>query len=284
MKKTLWIAAALLLACMLCAAAGAEEAGEAAGTAGDTPVYFRPEGAVYYHVVPDCRMASRGALSCSCTWAELAQEPYSSLLPCEICTIPLTRTEETPYAAFGDVGDAAVPRYDKYYCVAVYERDGAYYRAVARYDGTAKELLEATWGVKYDEDPEGYRAVHEKFTDYCKTLPVAYEEKITAVPLGQEELDAYVGKTLAEVYLDGFKRNYYFTPDGVETDVVAWKGFYEYRFATNMTEAEYREYGAKGELDRFKVTGVEIVGLYSNGANQLNYRADGTPVPPDGDN
>ena len=279
MKKILWILAALLLACALCFTAGAEEAGSPAEIPGDTPVYRLPAGGIYYHLVPNCTLNSGVVLNYCCTWAELEKEPYSSLKPCEVCTVPMTRTGETPYATFGETQGAGSFSFHNYYGVKTAERDGAYYRVVARYDEKAQELLLAVHAPGEDGKPEWHEEIANQLVDYCSTLPVSYEEKITAIPLSPEELDAYTGEKISAALRDGFSLQYHFCAEPEqEVLCVLEKGFYTYKFVIDVTPAEYEECREGEQFNDLTVKSAEVSGLSSR-ATDLKYRPDGTKIP-----
>lgn len=258
-----------------------KEAGESVnGIRGDTLVYCAPENETYYHLDPDC-MTSRSHRYC-CTYAELENEPYCRLLPCEACSIPQERVEETSYANCGEANKMLQGCvYGRYFCVLGGEKNGEYYRAVTKYDETALRLLAEAVGIDHEKDREGHSAALTSFFSYCGTLPVSYEEKITAVPAGQKELDAYTGKTLAEVYREGFSLYNHYCEYAENIVFELDKGFYRYRFIMNATPEEYEERKEKEQFNDLTVKSVGVGGL-SNRALNTEYRADGTPVPRDG--
>ena len=263
--------------------AGTETGDPANGIRGDMPVYCVPENGKYYHLDPNCWVSN--PLRYCCTYAELEKEPYCDLIPCEACSAPLERMEETPYKNFGDAQGSGYSgsSFHRTYCAAAVERNGEYYRVITMYDEKARKLIAESFAVDYDEDPERYREASNRFFDYCVTLPVSYEEKITAVPAGQEELDGFAGKTLGEVLREGFSLEYHNCEYGTDVVFELEKGFYSYRFTMDATPEEYRE---RVETERFNdltVKSVRIGGLAYK-AYDLEYRADGTPVPRDGDN
>ena len=262
-----------------------EHAGESpAGIRGDAPVYCDPDGAVYYHLASECYISS-SRLGYCCTYAELAQEPYSSLKPCEACSVPMERTEETPYRTLGQAEAAANSIGGSYgwrYCIAGVRRDGKYYRVVARCDEKAKELLGIMQSFDDEEKTEGRDEASSRFFNYCRTLPVSYEEEITAVPLSQEEVDALAGKSLGELRREGFDLRYHYSTTDREVVFRAEKGFYEYCFTVEVLVEEYEEREKEDRFNDLTVKSAEIAGL-SYYAFSLEYRPDGTKMPPEGE-
>ena len=60
------------------------------GLTDGTLLYYQPEGGLYYHLDPNCRRVNQRFLPLEdCfTWAEVNDEAYRSLKPCEICGAP----------------------------------------------------------------------------------------------------------------------------------------------------------------------------------------------------
>ena len=60
------------------------------GLTDGTLLYYQPEGGSYYHLDPNCRRVNERFLPLEdCfTWAEVNDEAYRSLKPCEICGAP----------------------------------------------------------------------------------------------------------------------------------------------------------------------------------------------------
>ena len=250
------------------------------GISGDTFVYYVPDGGKYYHLNPGCIFGK--SLRYCCTYAELEKESYSYLMPCEYCSVPMEHTaEDKQYKSFGDaeaVGGRCSYGYD--YCVTCVEREDKFYRVVAIMDEEAKNMLTNTLATDAEDNWTEYRTNMNNYFDYCKTLPVAYEEEITAASVRQEELDAFVGKTLREVFSEGFVlENHCFV---YARDVVFEmdKGLYEYSFIIDASEEEYQEHVEDGCFDDLIVMRVENNGL-SHKANDMQFRADGTVIPHD---
>lgn len=116
------------------------------------------------------------------------------------------------YATVGDaLEDSAEGRVvaggeGDYYAV-VTKKDGKYYRSVAYYDETMSELQEASNSLDFEAEDffEKLEAAMNAADAYLKTLPIAYSEEFTAVPLTSEEMEAKVGKTLAQLTEEGFE-------------------------------------------------------------------------------
>lgn len=245
----------------------------AAGISGDTPVYWVPEDGKYYHLDPDC-MASWSLEYC-CTYAELGQEPYCRLLPCEACSAPLERAEETGYANFGDAYTGAISgTFGRTCCVTAVRKGEDYYRVVAKFDETAKALLAEQFEIDYEQDQDRYMEVARKYFEYCNTLPVSYEEKITAVPLSREERDALKGKHLGELLHEGF----WLTGHHYESNASVFElqyGFYAYSCFVHTSPEVYEEHAEEENFNDLIVDDLSVKGL-SQQAFDLTYRPDGT--------
>ena len=187
--------------------------------------------------------------------------------------------EEGSAPSFATIGDAMasegytgiVMSDEEHYVVAV-KLDDSYIRLVADLDEKAKELGDAA--MKYvDEDTT--RAAYTAYHAYIETLPVSYEEEITAQPKTQEELDALVGKTLLEVEEAGFEHS---TSVIGEDDVAIYTvscGLFEYDLLLNVTYTEYMEHSDNGFIGDLTVKNAAFAGLSLNAAD-LSYHADGT--------
>ena len=119
------------------------------------------------------------------------------LLAAALC-LGAALAEEPAAASFATIGEAmasegftGVAGSDEEHYVVAVEKDGAYIRLVADLDDEARRLGEEI--VKY-EDAEKLEAAFSAYNEYVLTLPVAYEEEITAAPLTGEELDAWQAK------------------------------------------------------------------------------------------
>ena len=187
--------------------------------------------------------------------------------------------DEPATLLFATIGDAMVSEgytgiacgNDEHYVVVV-ERDSAYLRVVADVDDEARRLSDAT--LEYT-DVDTLEAAFSAYNAYIKTLPVAYEEEITAQPKIQEELDALVGKTLMEVEEAGYE---FSSSKMGEDDTAIYTvsfGLFEYDLLLNETYTEYMEHNDNGFIGDLTVKSVSFSGLSHNAA-ELRYHADGT--------
>ncbi len=187
--------------------------------------------------------------------------------------------EEPAVLSFATIGDAMASEGftdimgadDQHFVVAV-EKDGAYIRLVADLDDEARRLGEA---VQEYVDADTLEAAFNAYNEYVKTLPVAYEEEITAAPLSQEELDALAGKTLLELEDAGFEHSSSEMGENDEVTYIVSFGLYSYDLLLNETYTAYRERSDSGDLGGLTVKRAAFAGLSRNAA-ELRYRADGT--------
>ena len=160
---------------------------------------------------------------------------------------------------------------DEHYA-AVLERDGVYFRVVADMDDEARRLSQVT--MEYT-DADALENAFAAYNAYIQTLPVSYEEEITAQPKTQEELDALTGKTLLEVEEAGFESS---SSRMDEDDAAVYTvscGLYEYDLLLNETYTEYMEHNDNGFIGDLTVKSAGFAGLSRNAA-ELRFRADGT--------
>jgi len=167
-------------------------------------------------------------------------------------------------------------------------KDGKYYRSVAYYDETLTQLEAAVDGLDYEADDffEKHEAAMQAVDDYIKTLPIAYSEVFTAEPLTDEEMAAFLGKTIAELNEAGFETGSHGTEpgDGDEPIIVYTMryGVYDYNCLVDAdfdTYMEATENDTDGEL---VVSGIALAGI-TEWAFDLRYHTDGTveaPVDP----
>ena len=199
------------------------------------------------------------------------------ILAAGLCLSSLALAENVPsFATIGDAMDSesytGVTGGDDQHFVVVVEKDGSWIRLIADLDDEARRLAEAT--LVY-ESVEALDAAFDAYNEYLRTLPVAYEEKITAAPLTREELDALAGKTLLETEEAGFEFSSY---DMGENDAILYIvsfGLYEYNLLLNETYTEYMEHEDNGYTGDLTVKSAEFAGLSRNAA-ELRYHADGT--------
>ncbi len=160
---------------------------------------------------------------------------------------------------------------DEHYVVVV-ERNGAYLRLVADVDDEARRLGEATLNYV---DADTLEAAFEAYNAYIETLPIAYEEEITAQPKPQKELDALAGKTLLEVEEAGYEHRSSEMGENDEAIYTVSYGLYEYDLLLNETYTEYMERDDNGYIGDLTVKSVAFSGISRN-AGELRYHADGT--------
>ena len=180
--------------------------------------------------------------------------------------------------SFTTIGDAmasegytGVAGGDDEHYVAVVELDGRYFREVADVDDEARRLGDATLEV----DADALEAAFAAYNAYIETLPVAYEEEITAQSKSREELDSLVGKTLLEVEEAGYEHS---SSEMGENDAVIYTvsyGLYNYDLLLNETYTEYKEHDDSGFIGDLTVRSVSFSGISHNAA-ELRYHADGT--------
>ena len=181
-----------------------------------------------------------------------------------------------PFATIGEAmasdGYTGIAGGNDEHFVAVLELDGVYFRVVADMDDEARTLSQAT--LEYT-DAEALEVAFAEYNAYIQTLPVSYEEEITAQPMPQEELDALVGKTLQEVEDAGFESS----SSRMDVDDAAVYtvscGLYEYDLLLNETYTEYMEHNDNGFIGDLTVKSASVAGLSRNAA-ELRFHADGT--------
>ena len=187
--------------------------------------------------------------------------------------------EEPAALSFATIGDAMASEGftgiaacdDEHYIVAV-ELDGAFLRVVADMDDEARRLNNA---FQEYVDIDTLEDLFAEYYAYIKTLPVAYEEEITAQPKPQEELDALAGKTLLEVEEMGYESSSSESGEGDAAIYTVSNGLYEYNLLLNVTYTEYMEHNDNGYIGDLTVKSAGFAGLSRN-ATELRYHADGT--------
>ncbi len=185
--------------------------------------------------------------------------------------------EEGP--VFATVGDAlASEEYtgiaggDSEHFVVVVKRDDSYIRLVADMDEKARELNDATLAAM---DADAQVAAFDEYSAYIDTLPIAYEEVITAQPKPQEELDTLAGKTLLEVEKAGYESGSSHMGENDAAIYTVCCGIFEYDLLLNETYTEYLERNANGFFGDLTVKSAAFSGV-SRYAAELRYHADGT--------
>ena len=158
------------------------------------------------------------------------------------------------------------------YTVAL-EKDGKFLRAVAELDEEGIKMNEA---IMEETDFDKIMAMREEFDEYLNALPITYTEEITAVPVSQGELDAFVGKTIDEVIEEGY--DIYSSGGGGEEDEVVFvmmKGLFNYRMVLNESLEEYMTHEEDGYVGDLTVKSACFEGLNWYAAD-LDYLPDGT--------
>ena len=172
-----------------------------------------------------------------------------------------------------------------YYAV-VTQKDGKYYRSVAYYDEKATELEEASNNLDFEAEDffEQLEAAMNAAEEYRKTLPIAYSEEFTAVPLTNEEMEARIGKTLAELTEEGFEIGSNGTEGGEgEEMIIVYSlryGVYDYSCEVDADFDQYiaaQENGGEGGLavKRMTLAGITEWGF------EKRFHTDGTVEVPE---
>ena len=201
-----------------------------------------------------------------------------------VCCARAESADAPQFSTFREAMEAAGGQFEVYGLspergAMIVQIDGQFYRAVTVLDEHARELNDAareSWGT------ENMNAAQDALFEYIMTLPVQYTERITAVPLGQEELDALAGKTLGEISAAPDRIVRLDPPEDAEPDRdvvfnLAY-GLFEYELVINEPYEVFQEHQAGGNYDDLTVKSVKYVSI-SYTATYLQYRADGTWVP-----
>ena len=173
-----------------------------------------------------------------------------------------------------------------YYFAVVTQKDGKYYRSVAYYDETMSELQEASNNLDYEAEDffEKLEAAMNAADEYLKTLPIAYSEVFTAVPLTNEEMEAHLGKTLAQLTEEGFEIVSNGTEGGEEDEIIIVYslryGVYDYFCTVDADIDQYfaaQENGTEGDLvvKSMAVAGITVFGY------EKRFHTDGTVEEPE---
>lgn len=205
-------------------------------------------------------------------WQDLKENAGEGMRFEKLPEVPAVFSFATIGEAMASEGYTGIAQSDYDHYVVAVKLDDSYIRLVADMDGKARELFDAT--LNYADINE-LEAADAAYRAYIKTLPVSYEEEITAKPMTQEELDALAGKTLLEVEEAGFEHNA--TAIG-ENDVAIYtvsSGLFNYDLLLDVTFDEYLEQDDNGFTGDLKVKSAGLAGLSRNAAD-LRYHADGT--------
>ena len=196
-----------------------------------------------------------------------------------LCVVFGAQAEEKGEPLFATVGDALAAAgerpvagsEDNYYAV-VTEKDGKYYRSVAELDDRAKELQQAVWEADADNMEEAFAAEDE----YIRTLPVAWSEEFTAVPMAQADMDALAGKTIGDLREAGYEDRESGT-EGEEIVYVMRGGMFDYACAVDADADAYEqaqeEYPDGGK--DFVIRSVKLRGVTDEAYSQ-RFHTDGT--------
>ena len=248
------------------------------GIPGDMVLYYQPDGGQYYHADQNCRRVHEQFLPLSgCfTYAQLDDDPYKGLLPCDICGAPPRRENQSPSGSFRDTvdaaGEGAAIGSDMDYLAVAMMKDGRYLRAVTLLDDQARELYMVAMS---DEDPG--EAI-EAFNTYAWSLPVSYTEEITARPREQAELDALAGKTVSECEAAGYLLYGSGGGVGIPAVVDLSNGLFNYTFEVDASFEEYKKHMEKDDLESLKVKSGKLSGFSGLAANP-DYLASGAYEP-----
>lgn len=260
------------------APAEAEPGSDEGTAAADLVLYYFPDIGEYYHLDQNCISVhpKYRPLQGSFLYAQVNDEPYRGLKPCEICGAPSRQEDRPLFTSFRDAveaagEDAAVGGGTEYLTV-VAEKDGRYYRTVTILDDRAKELYTAAMAAA-DSD-----AGLEAFQTYAWSLPVCYTEEITEKPKDQAELDAQTGKTVGELLEEGYA--FCCIGGGENVPIVAdlSYGLFVYEFEVDASFGEYRENGSWEDMESRKVKSGKLFTPLCLATN-LDYLADGTYQP-----
>lgn len=195
-----------------------------------------------------------------------------------MCTALCAMAENTEpmFATVGDAlaaaGELPISGGEDDYFAIVTEKDGQYYRSVADLDDRYRDLQQAAWNAEPEQMEEAYAAVDE----YVKTLPIAYSEAFTAIPMAQEEMDALVGKTIGELREAGYEDR----ESGTEGDDIVYvmrSGLFDY---SCVVDADFDAYEKAQEEwpdggNDFVVKSVSLHGITSEAVHK-RFHTDGT--------
>ena len=170
-----------------------------------------------------------------------------------------------------DLLDASIS-WDEKAIVAAVAQGKNYFRVVALYDERAKDLCA--------EAQAGHGA--SVLSDYIRTLPVSYIERITAKPLEEAELNTLVGKTVGEAAALGYSLCGSGGGEGSPVTVSLYKGFFDYEFEVDIPFKDYMDRIDRDLQEDFEdlvITGYNYCEGLSYLALDLRFRADGTLDP-----
>ncbi|MBR4539777.1 MAG: hypothetical protein IKO52_13180 [Clostridia bacterium] len=212
-----------------------------------------------------------------------------------LCTVLGVLAEEGQlaplYATVGDAMEASaegrlIAGGEGDYYAVVTEKDGRYYRSVAHYDEKMNELNDVVNSLDFEAEDffEQLEAAMNAADEYLKTLPIAYSEEFTALPLTSEEMESGIGKTLAQLTEEGFEIGSNGTEGGEEDEIIIVYslryGVYDYYCVVDADMDQYfaaQENGAEGDL---VVKSMTLAGITEFGYD-LRFHTDGTVEEPE---
>ena len=174
-----------------------------------------------------------------------------------------------------------------YYFAVVTQKDGKYYRSVAYFDETMKELQEASNSLDFEADDffEKLEAAMNAADEYLKTLPIAYSEMFTALPLTDEEMASKVGKTLAQLTEEGFEIGSNGTEPGEGEDemIIVYSlryGVFDYSCVVDTDFDHYIEAQENGTEGDLALKSMTLAGITEWGYEK-RFHTDGTVEEPE---
>ena len=153
----------------------------------------------------------------------------SAIILCLACAAHAAGKEPPAFASVRDV----LERTEGYleivggeeYIVLILEEDGRYIRMAALTDDHAKDLYQAATGEDYSV------SAMEAYNDYTYTLPFSYMEELDDTPMNQAELDGLKGKTVQELFDEGFGEEIINQDEiGAPVHIFLEKGLFRYEF------------------------------------------------------
>ena len=161
------------------------------------------------------------------------------------------------------------------YVSVITEENGKYFRHIADYDEKLAELEAVRDGLDFEADDywEKWEQVFADIETYMRTMPVACSEEFTAEPIAQADLDALVGKTIAELAEAGYETEM----SGTEGEIVYTMryGIFSYKFTVDADEEAYFAAMDNGTDGNLAVKSGKFAGI-SGSAWDRRFHTDGT--------
>ena len=159
------------------------------------------------------------------------------------------------------------------------------YRSVASYDEKMNELNDAVNSLDFEAEDffEQLETAMNAADEYLKTLPIAYSEEFTALPLTSEEMESCLGKTLAQLTEEGFEIGSNGTEGGEGETIIVYSlrwGVYDYFCVVDADMDQYfaaQENGTEGSL---VVKSMTLAGITEFGYEK-RFHTDGTVEEPE---